>query len=183
MLLLFAIWTKINSFWLLLFVIKFYSRINVFKKRDFLFHLKISLCYWDVQVENLWIFENLNFHDVIKFRTMKQEFVPNKWAINNILLKNLKTKHSLVMTFDQFMSYYKRKYFFKDLYEKDCLETTSRSFCVCKEVNTTSIEKWEISWLYWICNSKTSKICLNYQVNFFKFLFTEDSLNIKRTQN
>ena len=49
------------------------------------------------------------------------------------------------MTFDQFMSYYKRKYFFKDLYEKDCLETTSRSFCVCKEVNTTSIEKWEIS--------------------------------------
>ena len=76
---------------------------------------------------------------------MKQEFVLNKCATNNILLKNLKTKHSLVMTFDQFMSYYKRKYFFKDLFQKDCQETTSRSFCVFKEVNATSIGKWEIS--------------------------------------
>ena len=45
------------------------------------------------------------------------------------------------MKFDQFMSYYKRKYFFKDLYEKDCLETTSRSFFVYKEVSATSIGK------------------------------------------
>ena len=31
MFLLFSVWTEMNSFWLLLFIIKLYSRINIFK--------------------------------------------------------------------------------------------------------------------------------------------------------
>ena len=58
-----------------------------------------------------------------------------------ILLNNLRSKHSLLMKYDQFMSYYKRKDFIKKLYENCGPKTSSRAFYVCKELSTTSIGK------------------------------------------
>ena len=60
------------------------------------------------------------------------------------------------MKFGQFMSYYKSKNFIQKFY-KDCdLKTSSRPFCVCKELSKTTIGKWiletskevEASYLY-----------------------------------
>ena len=51
------------------------------------------------------------------------------------------SKHSLLMKFGQFMSYYKRKNFIKK-FDKNCdLKTSSRPLGVCKELSTTSIGK------------------------------------------
>ena len=58
-----------------------------------------------------------------------------------ILLKNLESKHSLLMKFDQFMSYYARKIFMKKFYKNCVLKTSSRPFFVCKELSTSSIGK------------------------------------------
>ena len=51
-----------------------------------------------------------------------------------------------------------------------------------KELNTTSIGKWnfEVSYLYQICNSKTIKICPNRHADLLRFLFTEDSLKTRK---
>ena len=50
--------------------------------------------------------------------------------------------NSLLTKFRQFMSYYKRKKIIKK-FRKNCnLETSSRPFCVYKELSTTSIGKW-----------------------------------------
>ena len=52
-----------------------------------------------------------------------------------ILLNSLGSKHSLFMKFGQIISYYKRKIFFKK-FNKNCnLKTSSRLFCVCKELS------------------------------------------------
>ena len=59
-----------------------------------------------------------------------------------ILLNNLENKHSLLMKFVQFVSYYQRKNFIKKFHKKFNLETSSRSFFVYKELSTTSIGKW-----------------------------------------
>ena len=54
-------------------------------------------------------------------------------------LNNLGSKHSLLMKFGQFMSYDKRKNFIKKFFQNCGLKTSSRFFCVCKELSTTSI--------------------------------------------
>ena len=66
--------------------------------------------------------------------------MPNR-KTRNILLNNLGSKDSLLMKFGQFMSYYRRKNFIKKLYKNCDLKTSSRRFCVCKELITTSIGK------------------------------------------
>ena len=40
------------------------------------------------------------------------------------------------------MSYYKRKKFIKNSYKNCDLKTSPRLFCVCKELGTASIGKW-----------------------------------------
>ena len=50
-------------------------------------------------------------------------------------------KHSLLMKFAWFMSYYKKKDFFKKFCKNYGLKTSSRPFCVCKELSTVSIGK------------------------------------------
>ena len=52
------------------------------------------------------------------------------------------SKHSLLMKFGQVMSNYKRKNFINKFYRNCDLKTSSRFFCVCKELSTTSIGKW-----------------------------------------
>ena len=45
------------------------------------------------------------------------------------------------MKFGQFMSYYKRKKFIKKFYKNCDPKTSSRPFCVCKELTKTTITK------------------------------------------
>ena len=54
---------------------------------------------------------------------------------------NLESKHSLLMKFGQFMSYYLRNNFIKKFHKNYDLETSSRTFYVYKELSTTSIGK------------------------------------------
>ena len=77
------------------------------------------------------------------------------------------------MKFSQFMSYYKRKKLSKFFLQKLPLKTSSRPFCVCKGLSTTSIEKWNF-WnklLTLECKSKTIKICPNQDADLLRFLF------------
>ena len=53
------------------------------------------------------------------------------WKVNSPLIK-----------FSQFMSSYKSKNFIKKFCKKYVLKTSSRPFCVCKELSTISIGKW-----------------------------------------
>ena len=63
-----------------------------------------------------------------------------------MLMKNVK----LLMKFGQFESYYIRKNFTKKLHKNCDLKNSSRPFCVCNELSTTSIRKriFEPSYLY-----------------------------------
>ena len=54
------------------------------------------------------------------------------WSKKYVLLNSLGSKHSLVITFGQFISCYKRKTFTKKFYKKCGLETSSRPFRVIK---------------------------------------------------
>ena len=92
------------------------------------------------------------------------------WEINTLIIK-----------FGQFVSYYKKK-FIKRFYKNCDLKTSSRSFCVRKELSTTSIRKWN----FW------SKLLIldMYEENYqnlpksahtsLRFLFTKDSLKLKK---
>ena len=61
-----------------------------------------------------------------------------EWNTKHIL-KNLGSKRSLVMKFDQFMQYYKIIFFIKKFYEKCDLETSSRPFLIFKESSVKKI--------------------------------------------
>ena len=52
------------------------------------------------------------------------------------------SKCSLLMKFGQFMSHCKRKNSIKKFCKNGSLKTSSRPFCVCKELSTASIGKW-----------------------------------------
>ena len=75
-------------------------------------------------------------------------FLKSKFRILDIQVSwrhqmpNLGSKHSLLMKFTQFSSYYKRKNFIKKLCKNCDLKTSSRLFWVCKELSTASIGKW-----------------------------------------
>ena len=58
----------------------------------------------------------------------------------NTKLNNLGSKHSLLINFSQFMSYYKKKCIRK-FYENCDLKTSPGPFCICKELVITSIVK------------------------------------------
>ena len=58
-----------------------------------------------------------------------------------ILLNNLGSKDGLLIKFGQLMSYSKRNNIIKKFYKKCGLKTSSRLFCVCKELTTASIGK------------------------------------------
>ena len=80
--------------------------------------------------------------------TSKALFVLEKIKFQNFRFSNFMTSsnvmcvnESLLMKFGQFMSYSKRNSFIKKFYKNCGLKTSSRLFCVCKELSTTSIEK------------------------------------------
>ena len=97
-------------------------------RKMFSFHFKSSFRSLGNQILEFSIFK---FHDAIKFLSINKD----------ISLNNLESKYILLMKFDQFTSYYKR-IFIKKFYKNCDLKTSSRPFCVCKELSTTSIGKW-----------------------------------------
>ena len=64
--------------------------------------------------------------------------MPKQKTKKNILLNNIGCKLSLLMEFGQFISYKIIKKFYKNCGAK----TSSRHFCVRKELITTTIGKW-----------------------------------------
>ena len=54
----------------------------------------------------------------------------------------MRSKHSLLMKFGQLRSYSKRNNLIKKFYKNSSLKTSSRPFCICKELSITSIVKW-----------------------------------------
>ena len=93
--------------------------IAVKMENVFYFTPKALLVFWGNQSLEFLIFK---FKDVIKCPSINQY----------ILLNNLGSKHSLLMKFDQFMSYYKRKNFSKKFDESCDLKTSSRPFLFAK---------------------------------------------------
>ena len=72
-------------------------------------------------------FENLRFSDFTRHQ------IPKHRTKKYILLNNLRSKHSLLMKLDQFMSYSKRNNFIEKFCKNCGLKTCSRPFCDGKE--------------------------------------------------
>ena len=91
-------------------------------------------------------------------------------------MNNQESKHSLLMKFGQFMSYYKRKNIEK--FHKNCDQTL---LCLKKIQQNLfwKIKTFEASYLYQLC-IKTIKMCPNQQTHRLRFLFIESSLKIKK---
>ena len=70
------------------------------------------------------------------------------------------------MKFGLFMSYYKRKNSIKKFYQNEKMKLENEIF--------------EVSYLYWIYNSKAFEICPNQHADLLRIVFTKDSLKIKR---
>ena len=68
-------------------------------------------------------------HQIPKHET-RNTFYWITWEVNSLLMK-----------FSQFMSYFKRNNFIIKFWKNWGLKTSSRPFCVCKELRTTSIGK------------------------------------------
>ena len=117
-------------------------------------------------------FQIFKFHDVIKCLSIKKKY---------ILLNKLGSKHSLLMKFGQFMLYSKSKNFIKK-FTKTGRKTSSRPFCICKELSTTSDRRlnfWS-NLIILVCNSKAIEISSNQHTDLLRFLFTKDYLKIKK---
>ena len=85
------------------------------------------------------------------------------------------------------MSHYKRKNFIKKICKNCSVETSFRSFFVCKKrIKHNFYWKMKISeasYLYQIYNSKAITICPNQHSDLLRFLFTDYSLKIKKAWN
>ena len=127
-----------------------------------------------ISLQVLFLFSKKSYFNIldiyISWRHRKNTF----YWINNLI-----SKHSLWMKFGQFVVL--QNNFIKN-FNKNCEpKTSSRSFCVCKELSLTSIGKWNFwSKLLILDISKTIKIFPNHHTDLFWFLFTEDSLKIKK---
>ena len=64
------------------------------------------------------------------------------WRHFLISLIKLGSNYNLLITFGQFMSYYKRKKIIKKLCKNYGVKTSSRPFCVYKKISLASIGKW-----------------------------------------
>ena len=84
------------------------------------------------------------------------------------------------MKFGPFIWYFKRK-LFKSFYKSWDLKNSSRSFWVCKAQPLLENEISETTYL--IRNGKTIKISPKQPTDLLRFLFTEDSLKIKKVRN
>ena len=87
------------------------------------------------------------------------------------------------MKFGQYMWHYNKKKKISIFITKTAIWKLVLSPFVFAKNNAQTLlenEMFETSYLYYICNSKTIKICPNQHANLLKFLFTTDSLKIKK---
>ena len=65
---------------------------------------------------------------------------------------------------------------------KNCDLKVPGSFVFCKEISTSikDNEIFQAGYFYELCFSKTIEICPNQHADLLTFLFTEDSLKIKK---
>ena len=98
-------------------------------------------------------------------------------------MNNLGSKHSLLMKFGQFMSYYKRKRFNRKLYENYSLKTSSRLFFVLQKIMHNLYWKIKLSkqaiYIRYVI-TELSKFSPNQLADLLRFLFTKISLKIKK---
>ena len=117
----------------------------------------------------------------LNFTTSSNAAAKNK---KYILLNNLSNwgKLSLLMKFGQFMSYSKGNNFIKKFYKNCSLKTSSRLFCVSKELSTTSLSlsENEIFEEIKIKLVKIIKISPNQHAGLHRFLFTAVLLKIQK---
>ena len=84
--------------------------------------------------------EKIKFYN-FKYRSLMTSSNTQAWNKKYLFLNTLGRKHSLLMKFGQFMSYHKTAWKLK-FHENWGLKTSSRSFWVCREWNTTFTGKW-----------------------------------------
>ena len=88
--------------------------------------------------------------------------------------------------FGEFMSYYKRKNFIKNFLKNCDQKTSSRPFCVCKELKRNLY--WKMKFLKEAADirlyiSKTIKMCPNQYTDLLRFLLQEILWKLKRACN
>ena len=86
------------------------------------------------------------------------------------------------MKFGQFMSYYKRKKLLQNLTKTAAWKLVPDPFLFAKNYTQPLLENeaFEANYLYYIHVLAKLKICPNKLTDLPKFLFTEDSLKIKK---
>ena len=104
------------------------------RKNVFYFTLKALVI---LEIIRFWLFR---YSDVMMSSNAQV------WNAKHILLNNLGSRHSLVMKFGQFMKHFRINFFIKTIYEKCCLETSSRPFLIFKEY---AVKKNLRSSVYW----------------------------------
>ena len=123
------------------------------------------ICITYVVLFVLEIFNFWTFRTLLNFMTSWKAW---PWSKKYVLLNSLGSKHSLIITFGQFISCYKRKTFTKKFYKKYGLEISSRPFRVIKNQTQPLVENevFETSWSYWIHS-------FFYNPSFYKCKYAE----------
>ena len=98
-------------------------------------------------------------------------------------MSNLGSKHSPLMKFGQFMSYYKRKRFNRKLYQNYSLKTSPRLFFVLQKIVHNLYWKMKLSkqaiYIRYVI-TEILKFSPNQLADLLRFLFTEISSKIKK---
>ena len=125
------VWNVVSATFLLLCFSSLNGNTCQTWKNVFYFTLKALFVLEKIKFSILDV-KTLRCHQMPKIKT-RNTFYSVTWEVNN----------SLLMKLCQFMSYYKRKKFIKKLYKNCGLKTSSRLFCVSKELSATSIGNWD----------------------------------------
>ena len=97
-----------------------------------------------------------------------------------ISLNNLGSKHSLLMKFGQFMSYYKRKTFVKKILQKLRPQNWSHALLCVQRIRYNFCQKMKFLKQAIYIRYVIAKLRPDQLAQLLRFLFTEDSLEIKK---
>ena len=97
-----------------------------------------------ILLQKLCSFSRKSNFSILDFQISWRRQIPKHKTRKYVLLNNLGSKYSLLMKFDQLMSYSEKNNFIKKFYKNCVLKTSFRPFCVSKELRTNSTRKWNI---------------------------------------
>ena len=136
---------KLNN--LLKFLIYFKGSVCYVFASLFFFNLKESTLETRannfISLQKLFLFLIKSKFRILDVQISWRHEMPKHKKRNTFYWTSLWVKHILLMKFSQFIWYYKRKYLITKFYKTCNLKTSSRPFCVCKELSTSSIGKWD----------------------------------------